>query len=107
MNLAYTGTVTNGTTGAIVVTNGIAWMEMNFSLSDTLNVEGGLILATYSIAGTTVASGPVAGTTSRALVWGNSAGTRQLEHQRCELECGDGDLEQLRAGRRDLHGHWG
>ena len=76
LNLAYTGTVTNGTTGAIIVTNGIAWMEMNFSLSDTLNVEGGLILATYSIAGTTVASGPVAGTTSRALVWGNSAGTR-------------------------------
>ena len=76
LNLAYTGTVTNGTTGAIIVTNGIAWMEMNFSLSDTLNVEGGLILAMYSIAGTTVASGPVAGTTSRALVWGNSAGTR-------------------------------
>jgi autotransporter-associated beta strand protein len=69
------GTITNGTTGIIIVTNGVAWMQLNFSFTDTINEGDGLILATYTIGGVAVASGPAAGAVSRALVWNNGAGT--------------------------------
>jgi autotransporter-associated beta strand protein len=65
-------------TGSIFVTNGVVWMGMSFTASNTFStppISNTFIALSYDLDGDLVASGPLPVYPPRALVWNNGAGT--------------------------------